>query len=105
MTIEDWREEIDATDDELLRLLNRRAQLAIEVGALKRAAGLPLCDATRERAIVARLCCANAGPLNNKAVAELFRLIIRESRRVEAGIFETDAAKSTAAQQLAEIRR
>ncbi len=105
MTIEDWREEIDATDEELLRLLNRRAQLAIEVGALKRAAGLPLCDATRERSIVARLCCANAGPLNNKAVAELFRLVIRESRRVEARIFETDADKATTLQQLAEMRR
>ena len=33
MNIEYWRSEIDETDRELLRLLNRRARLAIKVGA------------------------------------------------------------------------
>ncbi len=36
MTIEDWRAEIDAIDDELLRLLNNRASLAVKVGESKR---------------------------------------------------------------------
>ncbi|HEX8071415.1 MAG TPA: chorismate mutase [Pyrinomonadaceae bacterium] len=84
MSIDDWRAEIDALDDELLRLLNRRARLALEVGASKRHAGRELCDREREREVVARACRANRGPLDERAVARLFLRIIRESRRLQA---------------------
>ncbi len=83
MNIEYWRTEIDETDRELLRLLNRRARLAMKVGALKRAAGLPCCDPERERAVLSDLQKANSGPLDRLAVAKLFRRIIRESREME----------------------
>lgn len=82
-TIAEWRAQIDAVDSELLRLLNRRAQLAIEVGALKRRGALPLCDPGRERQVIARVCVANSGPLDDGAVARLFQCIIDESRRAE----------------------
>jgi chorismate mutase len=92
MSIEDWRAEIDAIDDELLRLLNTRARLALKLGASKRSAGLALCDRARERAVVARVCQVNAGPLDERAVALIFRRIIRESRRMQARAYEqTDA--------------
>ena len=63
MTIEDWRAEIDAVDEELLRLLNVRATLAIRVGESKRSAGLSVLDSAREREVVERARRANAGPL------------------------------------------
>jgi chorismate mutase len=88
MLIEDCRAEIDNVDETLLRLLNRRARLAVEVGMLKRSAGLPLCDPERERTVLARVCEANAGPLDDEAITKLFRRIIRESRRVESLLFE-----------------
>jgi chorismate mutase len=83
MKIEDWRAEIDEIDMELLRLLNRRAQLASEVGFLKRRAGIPIHDSCREGEVLGRVCQANVGPLDERAVARLFRHIIRESKRVE----------------------
>lgn len=83
MTIEDRRAEIDALDSELLTLLNRRARLALKVGESKRGAGLSLCDRARERAVVERACRDNSGPLDEQAVARLFRCIIRESRLAE----------------------
>ncbi len=83
MNIEYWRTEIDELDRELLRLLNRRARLAMKVGALKRAAGLPCCDPERESAVLRDLQRANAGPLDGLAVTKLFRRIIRESREME----------------------
>jgi chorismate mutase/prephenate dehydratase len=86
MDIEHWRKEIDDIDAELLRLLNMRARLALKVGALKQAADLPFCDPDRERAVLQRLREINDGPLGERAVAKVFRRIIRESRRVEAGI-------------------
>ncbi|MFN2512531.1 MAG: chorismate mutase [Pyrinomonadaceae bacterium] len=83
MTIEYWRAEIDETDRELLRLLNRRARLAMKVGALKREAGLPCWDPERERAVLKDLEMANAGPLDALAITKVFRRIIRESRDME----------------------
>ena len=83
MRIEDCREEIDRIDGELLRLLNRRALLALEIGELTPRAGLPLKDEGREREVLLKSSVANAGPLGQTSVARIFRRIIRESRRVE----------------------
>lgn len=83
MNIEDWRIEIDEIDEELIRLLNRRARLATKVGVLKMKAGIAICDPERERTVISRVLSANAGPLDEKAVGKIFRRIIRESRRVE----------------------
>ena len=86
MDIEHWRREIDDIDAELLRLLNMRARLALKVGALKQAADIPFCDPDRERDVLQRLQEINCGPLDDAAVGKVFRRIIRESRRLEAGI-------------------
>ncbi len=90
MNIEDWRSEIDAIDDELLRLLNMRARLAIKVGQSKQLAGSALCDPEREHQVIKRVRRGNQGPLDETAIVELFGCIIRESRRVEAEAIEHD---------------
>jgi chorismate mutase len=86
MDIEHWRREIDDIDVELLRLLNMRARLALKIGALKQAADIPFLDADRERTVLQRLQEINDGPLDERAVGKVFRRVIRESRRLEAGI-------------------
>src|SRR5712691_13046448 len=83
MSIEDWRSRINELDSELLRLLNERARIALKVGESKKDAGVHLCDHTREREVVERMCEANEGPLDDRAVVELFRAIIHESRRIQ----------------------
>lgn len=82
-SVEAWRALIDIVDSELLCLINRRAELALEAGRAKKRAGLPICDSQRERDVIARMCHANAGPLDNTAVAKSFRRIIRETRCIE----------------------
>ena len=94
MRIAELRAEIDDIDKALIRLLNRRAQTAIEVGRLKKTANLPLCDVAREREVVAKVCQANTGPLDDKVVSKLFRRIIRESRRVEGQVVEQASCPS-----------
>lgn len=91
MNIEDWRSEINAIDDELLRLLNVRARLAIKVGQSKKLAGSALSDPKREQEVIERARRANQGPLDENAIVELFSCIIRESRRVEAEATEEGA--------------
>ncbi len=83
MTIEDWRVEIDKVDAELLRLLNRRAELAVCIGESKRSAGLSVFDGEREREVVERARRENRGPLDGEAVERLFRAVIGESRRLQ----------------------
>jgi prephenate dehydratase/chorismate mutase len=83
MGIEDWRGQINALDNDLLRLLNQRAELALRIGESKKGSGLSVCDHTREREVVERMCSLNEGPLDDRAVVELFRAIIHESRRIQ----------------------
>jgi len=75
------RGRIDELDDEILRLLSERAQLAIDVGRVKRRTGLAARSSDRERAILRRVGRVNQGPLENAAVRRIFRLIVQESRR------------------------
>jgi chorismate mutase/prephenate dehydratase len=82
-TIEEWRNSIDAIDRELLCLLNRRAELALEAGRAKLNAGLPICDGAREREVIDRSCRINAGPLDKTAITNIFRRIIHETRSFE----------------------
>lgn len=91
MDIEDWRAEIDLVDEELLSLLNRRARLALKVGALKRLGGLPLVDPERERIVLGRIEQLNTGPLDDRAVNSIFRRIIRESRNAEMLVQESES--------------
>ena len=84
-TLQQRRQEIDIIDLELLRLISRRARIALELASIKETSGLPVCDPQREQHIVDRMCGANPGPLNKGSVAAIFRCIIRESRRAEEG--------------------
>ncbi len=81
--IERWREDIDHLDRVLVRLLNMRARLVLRIAQSKRAAGLPVRAPAREREVLRDVVDANPGPLAESAVLAVFRLIIRESRRLE----------------------
>jgi chorismate mutase-like protein len=82
-TRNELRAEIDAIDSQLLELLNKRARLAIEIAGLKEREGSPIVDQEREREVVSRACAANEGPLQRRAVARIFRTLMRESRGLQ----------------------
>lgn len=67
------RAEIDATDDEMLRLLNRRAEFVARVAELKEAMQAPFYVPSRERQIVERLSAANSGPFPTEAIRSVFQ--------------------------------
>src|SRR6478735_1802620 len=78
------RSGIDAVDQELLALLNRRAALANEVGELKRAEGSPVFRPEREAQVINALQARNAGPLKSENVATIWREIMSACRALEA---------------------
>ena len=81
--LEDWRRRIDAIDEQLMRLINSRSACAIEIGRVKRSAGLPVYSPEREAWILDRVMRENTGPLDPLAVRRVFERIIDESRRLE----------------------
>jgi chorismate mutase len=83
MNLEEWRRQIDAIDDQVLKLLNKRVQIALQIGQEKRAQQLPIYAPERETQIIERLLISNEGPLDNQAVRCIFESILGESRRLQ----------------------
>lgn len=83
MTIDDYRKEINQLDNELLRIFNERASLALKIGEIKKVHGIPVYDPEREKRIFETISKANPGPLENDAIVRLFERVIDESRRLE----------------------
>ena len=77
------RAEIDAIDDELLRLLNERAAIALRVGEVKRRNDTSLCDHHRESEVLTRLRGQNFGPLDEQNVTSIFQRIIDECLHIQ----------------------
>lgn len=77
------REEIDRLDAELVRLLNRRAEVVLELAKLKHGMGWNICDPDRERQVLAQIAGSNSGPFDESGLCRIFRRIIFESRRME----------------------
>jgi chorismate mutase/prephenate dehydratase len=76
MGIEDLRAQIDSIDSSILRLLNERAKLVLDVGRLKAEQNLEFHAPQREEAIHARLTGENPGPFPSSALRPVFREII-----------------------------
>jgi chorismate mutase len=88
MDIEDWRRKIDEIDLEILCLLNKRAELTMEIGKIKKAKQIPIHSPEREKLIIQRLVNANPGPLSGEGIRRVFERIIDESRKLEKDILK-----------------
>jgi len=96
------RDRIDSIDRELLGALNRRAQLAREVGELKKREGSVVFRPEREAQVIDGLKAANPGPLSTSSIAPIWREIMSACRALEtptriaylgpAGTFSEEAA-------------
>lgn len=79
------RRRIDTLDRELLRLLNERARIGLEIGRLKRKRGQPVHVPQREGAILLRLARLNQGPLSAQALGAIFEMVFQQVRALEEG--------------------
>ena len=70
------RVQIDRLDAQLLALLNQRAQVAEEVGELKRQEGTPFFRPDRVAQVIAKVQADNRGPLLNQHVGAIWREIM-----------------------------
>ena len=82
--LEQLRERIDGIDAEILRLLNERAQCAVDVAAVKRRQGdTGFYRPEREAGILRQVREQNTGPLPGEAVVRIFREIMSECLALE----------------------
>jgi chorismate mutase len=77
------RDEIDEIDEAIVELLARRLRLVMKVGEYKRANGLAVYDAERERDLLARVANAAPSPLEPAMAQRIFQCVIQESRDLE----------------------
>lgn len=86
MSLDQTRAQIDAIDQQLIRLLNERAGLVQEIGEIKKKDGLDIYVPGREEALLKKLCQLNAaqnGKLTEKAIRAIFREVMSAALALE----------------------
>ena len=91
MDISDWRDKIDEFDRKLVELLNHRANAAIEIGKLKRQAGMRIYEPDRERQVMQNIWDNNAGPLSEQDLVKVYERLLDVMRNVQKRIIAPDA--------------
>lgn len=76
MSLDDLRKKIDEIDVKIVDLINRRAQVAHEIGKLKNEDGDSIYKPHREQAVLDHAVKASEGPLPDESVQAVFREIM-----------------------------
>jgi chorismate mutase len=79
--VRDFREQIAATDLELLATVNRRVDLVRRLKEHKATAGLDFVDRAQEERLVDRLAEANPGPLSEEGLRALYQALLELVKR------------------------
>jgi len=81
--LEDLRENMKEKDREIIRLLNERAQISVQIGKVKGESGIDVYDPAQEARVHGYLQELNSGPLPREAVTSIFREVISASRSLQ----------------------
>jgi monofunctional chorismate mutase len=81
--LEEFREEIDSIDGQIISLLNRRQEIAAQIGKIKRDLGIEVIDLAREEEVLRRLASKEHKSLNSQAIRNIFSEVISAARSVQ----------------------
>ena len=84
--IKSLRDNLQDLDSEIIRLLNKRADVCLDIGRLKNDQGLEVYDPSQEARVYNRLRDINQGPLPSHHLRNIFREIISTSRALQAPV-------------------
>jgi len=79
MSLEELRKKIDELDHQLVKLLNERARVVVEIGKLKSKTDKPVYSPDREKDVFARIAEANEGPLPDRCLVAIWRELMSGS--------------------------
>jgi chorismate mutase-like protein len=83
MEISDWRRKIDELDEQIVRLINQRADAARAIGELKQGANLPVYEPQREKDVFDHVRRVNPGPLSDTEIVDIYERIIDVMRALQ----------------------
>lgn len=83
MRLKKLRETVDRIDSEILSLLNRRANVILEIGRLKKKLKTSVYVPEREADVYQKISAKNKGPLSNKSITAIFREVMSGSLQLE----------------------
>jgi len=81
--LEELRKAIDACDNEIVAALNKRSEVASEIGRMKAVKGGTIYDPTREEIVYQKVSNLNQGPLPDEALRAIYREIISAAKALE----------------------
>ena len=79
MSLDDLRTKIDEIDHQLVKLLNERARVVVEIGKFKNKTDKPVYAPDREKDVFAKIIEANDGPLPNRCLVAIWRELMSGS--------------------------
>jgi len=82
--VEKIRQEIRKKDRQIVRLLNERSLLSVEVGRVKNRLGMEVYDPSQEDRVLSSLAAVNEGPLPDEALRDIYREVFSSSRRLQS---------------------
>ncbi|NQW93510.1 MAG: prephenate dehydratase [Polaromonas sp.] len=86
LDLADLRSQIDVIDQQLLALLNSRAQVAEKVGEIKKREGTPFFRPDRVAKVIEQIQQANPGPLKSEHIAAVWREIMSACLALESPV-------------------
>lgn len=81
--LEQLRKQLDEINLELLKWLNKRAEVVQEIGKVKLKQGINRFDPVRERAMLDQLVSINQGPFDDSTIRHLFKQIFTASLQLQ----------------------
>lgn len=80
------RNEIDAIDQSIFELLQRRFKIAQRIGRQKSKSGLPVQDKTREQEVLSRINSATSNELMRSSLRSVYNEIFNQSRAAQEAV-------------------
>lgn len=103
--LEQYRQEIDRIDGELVKLFLERMAVTGKVGEYKQREGIPVLDANREKQVIAAKTVLTDDPARKAALASLYESIMAISRRQQRHLVKEGTEDPGYAAYLADVAK
>ena len=81
--LKELREKVDSVDDRIVKLLNERANLVLDIANVKNEHNVKAYSPDREKQVYERVIAKNAGPLPNKCLKAVYRELMSGALSLE----------------------
>ena len=83
-SIAEHRAAIDSLDEQIVLLLNKRADESLAIRDLKPIVGMSVYDPGREEEILNRLSSMNNGPMSNENLHEIYETLLKVMKEIRS---------------------